>query len=907
MNTFLKEVSKKIIKTVNSIEDCIIVLPNKRSRLFLLENLSDLLNAPLIAPKIMTIEEFILDLSEINKATRIELLLKLHKVYISNTPLNERDSFEDFLNWASPLLKDFSDLDSNLVDPSMFFKDLVSYEKLGEWTKNKKNNNRFNLKFYTRLSVYYLELKKELYKNGIGTSGMLYKKAVDGLNIYIESSDKKHFFVGFNVLNNAESIIFQEFLETGKGEIFWDIDSHFSNDNNHSNGIFIRDYLKNWKYYRKNKYNFFSNSYTDNKNIEIVGLPNNISQAKFVGQKISKFFLKNNLSSTAVILGDEELLIPVLSGFPKKSHDFNISIGLPIINASSTSFFNSFFDLHNSYKDGFFYYENLLKILNLKWLKDLFIQDGDIINSIIKEINLNNLELVKAEYLLNIFSKKNKLKYLIFEPSKTTIDFIEKCLKILNEIEVIDQKTYDKMFFEEFKIIFKKLNNIISINQEFDSIKNLKYFFNEIIIDEKIPFIGNSLKGIQIMGLLGSRNLDFENLIITNLNEGIFPKQKVDFSFFPYELKKHYKLPTFKELDAIYSYQFYHLIKRAKNIILLYSTNRDSVSGNEKSRFLYQLEHENIETHNLNIYKKNFEISPNKDNRDFVNKTNEILKHLIKMGENGFSASSLSNFLANPLDFYYKRILKIDEEEVLDFEVNFMDRGTIIHETLEELYLPYRNKYLKGKDFDNMKLKLDSVIKKIFKKKYRGGNYINGRNLLLIETLKKSIIDFLLVEKKLVKKGHKIKILDLEKSFDQELSFLNFPFPTKLIGKIDRIDLFDNSYRIIDYKTGLIEPKDMILKNWSDLKNNFKMAPVFQLILYSYVTKKFFKKKSNVFFGIISLRNPKSYFMKLFFDYNNQLNKTNKLNEEIIEDFEVFLNNIFDEIYDINVPFKLLK
>jgi len=910
VETFLKEASKKIIESGYSIEDSIIILPNKRAGLFLLDTLSKLVNKSIIAPEIFSIEEFIIKLSGKIKASKLELIIEFYKVYTLNTPSAERDSFEDFLSWSPALLKDFNEIDSYLVDSKELFNSLISYEELESWNKDKSSKNKFKSKFWKRLPVYYIELKKTLLESEAGSVGMLYREAVDALNIYIESSDKHHFFIGFNALNKSENIIFQEFLESGKATILWDLDIYFFEDKNHSSSNFIRSYLSNWKYYRNNKNYLFSDNYRFSKNIEIIGLPQNVAQAKFVGKKIKKITGNNHNINTAVILGNEELLVPTLSGLPENIKDWNATMGYPLSKTIMSTFFQIFFDFHNSFKDGLFYYENLLNLLNIDWIKDLFKNDDFKVEELIHTIKNNNWEYINYNELF-IYNKINNsyLSKLFFSPFSTANQFIDRCLKIIevtsshSKKKSLEESKINIRYSNEFETIFKKLKNLNHQNNSFDSINTLKYFFNELIIKYKINFTGSPLKGIQIMGLLESRVLDFENVIITNLNEGILPMGKNDFSFFPFELKKYFGLPTFHENDAIYTYHFYRLLQRAKNIILLYNTQNDGLHRGEKSRFIYQLEHDGLVTHNLNITNKFPKVYPQIEKRTEIKKSNQIIEVLIKIAQKGFSASSISQYLHNPIEFYNQRILNIKESEKLDISLNFLDRGTIVHNTLEELYLPYKNNFLNIDNLNTIISKIESTLLDNFKKIFNGSLLINGRNQLLLSTLKKTISDHFLTERKQILEGHSLKIIEIEKYFNYELNFSNFLFPIKLVGKIDRIDIFDGEIRIIDYKTGSIQLKDLILKDFNQLRNDFKMGPMFQLLLYSYICKNMFEENSKITSGIISFRNPKASIMPLKLNFKNELQ--NYLDIELFLEFELFLKSIFTELFDVKNPFVL--
>lgn len=899
MKTFLDEVSKRILDRVNLPNDCIIVLPNNRSKLYILDSISKLISKPIISPQTFTISEFINELSDSCEADKLRLILDFYQVYKSNTPKSETDNFENFLIWAPTLLSDFNKLDSYLVNTEMFFKDLVSYHKLSFW--DQKIRYKFNLNFWERLPKYYKALKKQLSTNKFKYKGLIYREAIDSLPIYIESTKKKHFFVGFNALNKAETIIFQEFLESGLAEVYWDIDQLFINNQYYLNGHFIRKYLKDWNYYKRNKYQFFCDTFSSNKNIEIVGFPDEISQSKYVGQKILEYHKVNKLRRTAVILADESLLIPILSGFPNEIKKFNVSMGYNLKLSPLYSFFDLIIDLHEDSKDSYFNSHNVLKILNHGSIKEIVEKDQIVIKNVIDRFKKLNMDRISLSDIKKITKEKSKILDLIFKKNIVANDLVNIFLKMIDYFKKNQITNNQFLSLSYFQDLFKSIKITYDSQKISDSFKILRYCFDQIIEDKKINFNGSLDDDVQVMGLLESRNLDFENIIVTGLNEGIFPKLNQNYSFFSNQIRKEFNLPVDFDNDAIYSYYFYHLLQRSKNISLLYNNQVSSLSSGEKSRFLYQIEYDKIEKHNLKSFTKSLEVfSIDQDDR-IIQKNQSILKQLKLIAEKGFSATSIHEYLKNQIYFYDKRILKIDDKYNLDFSVSDLDKGTLIHKCLEDMYRPYLKKFLKLNHINQIKSSTEKILKKNIK------NLINikpellkGANLLLYENIKEIITGYLNYERELIEKGHKIKIIELENFFEFKLNFLKYDFPVKMIGVIDRVDLFDGEIRIIDYKSGLVEKKDLILKDFLEL-NNEKSAPLFQLLLYAYISKKKLYKSKKIIGGIISLRNTKNYFLNL----DNYVNNSNYIDEEFISSFESFLKNIFDELFDITNPFRL--
>ncbi len=896
METFLKEVSKKIIKSNYLLEDTILILPNKRAGLYISDVISKQLKKPSILPEILSIEDFIIKLSGKLKISKQRLVFEFYNIYKLNTPFDELDSFENFISWAPFLLKDFDDIDLNLINSDEIFNSLVSFEELGNWDKENHLNKKFSENFWKRLPKYYNVLNRKYKEIGFGSIGFLYREVINDLSIYLESTEMIHFFIGFNYLNEAENIIFQEFLESKKCEIYWDIDSYFYEDKNHSSSYFIKSYLKNWKYYRENGYDFFSNNYSNQKKINIVGLPQDIAQVKFIGKKISENY-KKKISDTVIVLGNQNLLVPLLSGLNINDNEINVSMGIPFSKTPLVIFFQTFINFQSSFKNGTYYFSNTIDLLKSNLIKQIFKKNSNYYEKLIDDIKKNNNEFVNfKKLLLESTEKEYFISCLLFMPFEKSNLFIQRCLKIINLVSSLINSNFSHLY--ELESIFDRLKNLFKINNKLESIIAFKYFFEDLLSDSKIHIKGSGFNGIQIMGLLETRVLDFENVIITNLNEGILPVGKNEFSFIPYELKKYYKIPTFYENDLIYTYHFYRLLHRAKNIILTFNSNNIGIKGGEKSRFLYQLEHDGLESHRLIKDEKSPKVNFHNEFKKEIKKSKEILNSLKQISKKGFSVSSISQYLYDPINFYYERILKIKASDKFEQSINAIDKGNIVHNTLEDLYRPYLKKQLKIENIKSMMLKVESTL---LKKITDISNNNNGQNILVIKTLQKLVKDHLKNELILINSGHKIKIIEIEKSFDYDLKISESLPQVRLVGKIDRIDIFDGELRIIDYKTGLVKSQNMVLKNFDQLRENFHMAPMFQLLLYSLVSKGLFQQGLNVKAGIISLRDQKDPFKELKFIMENQEKNFSK--SYILKGFEEFLKKVLTELFDLNRPF----
>ena len=869
MKSFLDEVAQEIISSKYPFEQIKIIVPSRRATLFLKNALAAQTDQPQFAPEIVSIESFVEELSGLEKVEHIYSLYEFYEVYQKYTPDKEQDEFDEFLGWASTVLGDFNEMDAHLVDTKVFFEYQTSLYEIQEWAQEESSTPliKNHLNFWKRLPLLYERLNDQLYNQQKGMLGMLFRDAVANLEHYIHGNKKQHFFVGFNALNKSESQIIQEFISQEAGRVIWDIDRCFFEDGIHSAGKFIRKYYEEWSLLRSEKKPVFKDNFCQVKNINLIGVTKNIAQAKYAAQLAERIQAKGSDEKTAVVLGNESLLIPALSSLSVAQKKWNVTMGYPLEETTAATFFDTFLKLHSNISKGSFYFKNLQSFFNTAWCDVLFESKKINIQETLSELRKKNLSYVSPSFFLDKEDSVS-LSAICFKPFTTVANMLERLVQVSEQFIVFleSQKGEEALlhlaYFQRFR---QKFNQMIFINQKHPFVKSISLLvliFKELTKSEKIDFVGEPLMGIQFMGLLETRLLDFDNIIITNLNEGILPAGKKSVSFLPFDLKKKFEIPTFVENDAIYTYHFYRLLQRAKNVYLLYNTESDGLNAGEKSRFLHQLVFERQSAHKLVEQQLTLNYQPPATPISTVVKTDEIMNKLNAIAARGFSPSSLSLYLRDPLAFYYQRVLGISEAQKMENSINNMDKGTLVHEVLEKLYKPYIGKALMTEDFDSMFDRLPSLMEERYKSIYHGNNERTGRNYIIFEVLQKSVIDLLKAEKKIVKEGHRLKVLHLEKKFEKEISIPGISQSVKLIGVVDRIDELNGTLRIIDYKTGLVIPNQLKISEWELLSSNRDYAYLFQILLYSYVHSEFISSYKAVEAGIISFRNLPSYFMK---------------------------------------------
>tara|TARA_B100000003_G_scaffold78151_1_gene70100 strand:- start:2619 stop:5342 length:2724 start_codon:yes stop_codon:yes gene_type:complete len=907
LKTFLDEISKKIISLNYQFEDIKIVVPNKRAISFFKKSLSNNLSKPQFSPEIISIEKFMEEMSGLKKIQRIDLLFHLYEI----CKIDNIGEFNEFLRWANTALDDFDEIDFHLLNADDFFEYESSLARIEEWAKGNSSNDlmKNHSSFFNSLKIYYEKLYKNLMHENKGSLGMIFREAVGNLEIYLQNTNKFHFFVGFNALNKCESQIFQEFLSLRKGEIIWDIDKFLYEDESNSAGKFIRKYFNEWNYLRQKKESFAEKNFELKKKISLVGVPKNVGQSKYAAEISENIYKKSKREKTVIVLGKETLLTPLLSGFSNNEIKWNVTMGYPISQTSSSDFFDLFFKMHINVSSNGFYYKNIHEIITNSWVKEMFQFNKINIISDMEKLKKTNQILVDSSFFVDQNSQNN-LKKLFFKKFKDSKDFINRLLNISDFfISFFGSIDLEKIFlelnhFKRIKEIFLQILDKNKIDLIGNDINSLYKTFKFLIGSEKVNFSTDSSEGIQIMGLLETRLLDFENVIITNVNEGVLPPGKKNHSFISFESRKKFEMFTFLDKDAIYTYHFYRLIQRAKNIFLIYNTKSEGLNSGEKSRFIYQLKFNNLKNHDLKEINLGYDFKKQYSKIDLIKKTEQVEKRLAEISSKGFSPSSLIDYLTDPIEFYYKRILKIRETEKIESTLSYTGRGKIVHKVLEDLYEPYLNKTLRLENFNLMEKRIEGLINEKFKKIYGNSYKKTGSNYIIHEVLKKNIKDFILKEKNLVKDGRTIEIIYLEEDLEKNISIPSLPFPVKFRGQPDRIDKLDGVTRIIDYKTGKILPSNLKLSKIENLFSGTKFISSFQLLSYFYLYSNHLENNDSVQAGIISFKNLDQYFMPLSLSGSQ---KNNFIDPSTLSLFEKSLIDLIIEIFNSKIPFRRME
>jgi len=942
MNSFLFRIASEYYKHhKDDIHTFTFVFPNRRAGLFFQNYLSQIALKPLFSPEIITIDSIFQQSSELQSADRLYLLFKLYRIYCDES--EHQESFDSFVFWAEMLLADFNDVDKYMIDAKQLFTNVKDYKDiddlfdifseqqkeaisrfLGSFDIHKKNKYEENfISTWQVLFPIYSKFKKELFEEKMGYEGMISRYVSDKLNKnerFEWFDNKKFVFVGFNALNPCEKKLMDILNKREQADFYWDYDANELKDPDNPASSFYKENTNLFK----SKYDITVETIKENRNFEVFGIPSSIGQAKTVFSILQQIYPEANddidYLKTAVVIPDENLMLPVLYSIPENIKKINVTMGYPLQLTSVASLVEQIFELHKrkrifdgNYK---FYHVNVKNILSHQLISVFCADTIKIINDKIINENLTYIHQ-------NVFSQNNLLK-TIFNPDVNSTSFLEYLINILkylfhetNRIKTDDADyKLESSFLYQYYITLNRISGILksnadSISMQLDTLMRLiKQLTNGI----NIPFVGEPLEGLQIIGSLETRGLDFENIIITSFNEGVYPQKSFTNSFIPYNLRKGFNLPTYEHLDAITSYNFYRLINRAKNIYFVYDSRIDNGNTGEVSRFLHQLKYHYL----IDIKTKNISFEVNSPDENVINITKDDaivnkLKAFFDLPENhsSLSPSSINTYINCPLQFYLNYVEKISTVDEISEQMEANVFGSIFHDVIANIYKPFEGKILNSDDIksiiknkENINLFINKAFARHFFKQPEGSTVnLQGNNLLIASVLFKYVVGVL--EKDITQTPFTYIVGEKPVKSTLSTKYGN----VRIGGIIDRIDIKDGVIRIFDYKTG---SGTLEFEKWGDLFNhdaepNKQASHVLQTFLYGYLYKDTVDNQQ-IKPGIIYVRDIFKKDFAPFIKYKAEKQKVEVDNYmDFNDDFVENLRACVEEIFDTSVPFFQTK
>lgn len=824
MKAFLYELAEKLYREHPQPDAVTLVFPNRRASLYFRKYFSQLLDKPVFSPKLITVEEFITAYSALTVPDKLELIHRLYKAYQVITHTEEQ--FDRFYFWGEMLIRDFDEVDKYMVNAPLLFQDLSNQKELDArfdfltpeqleflqkfWgnfdAKDGVNKHKF-LELWRQLPEVYTEFKRQLKADGLAYEGMIHSEvAKDLVTGKIKPESSPHYstetwFVGFNALTGAEEKILSWFVENTQAEVHWDLDDYYLNNKTQEAGEFFREY-QNHPVLGKTFPSDIPANFNQKKNVRVIGAAQPVGQAKIMSQLLQEQLQQGLIpEETLIVLPDEKLMLPVLHGISSSVEKLNVTMGYPL---SSTPMFNLIellIELQTQRRGDFYHHRQVISLLNHP---HVISADPASANEKRKRIQSENWVMVPGSMLRT----DHVLQKLIFcEATENSIlDYIR---QVVEEVGRLPQtEAVDKEFAVYFLRFLNRMQDVLGT--QYSSVKAFLQLFRQLVKTQKIPFTGEPLRGLQVMGVLETRNLDFKNVFILSLNEGSLPSGGGKGSYIPYNIRRAYQLPTIEHQDSIYAYLFYRVLQRAENIFLFYNSETDPLGQGEMSRYLQQLLYESglkPERHVLHNPVQPLEIKP-----IIIKKDSETLEALNRLNEGnvyfkGISPSALNSYLECRLQFYFRYIAKVREPNEVEEDIDARIMGTFLHDVMELFYTRIREKK-KSKDiiagdFDRMEPAIDSLLNEVFIKKYN------------LDPAKKVEFEGQRLVVREVVKRFALKILEKDKDYTPfvmeaveqsgvlyRIKINQSPGWAVVGGKIDRVDSKDGLLRIIDYKTG---------------------------------------------------------------------------------------------------------
>lgn len=815
------------------------VFPGRRASLFFQRELSALIDKPLFSPSLITISDLFSELSGLRNADKLDCVYRLYKFY---TDINENpEPFDDFVYWGETLLADFDDTDKFLADAPRLFANIkelkeldTDYSFLSErqlnsiksfWSsfhngEESDKKSKFQ-SLWSMMLPLYTKLRESLESRGTGYEGMIYRKIAEqiiaGDTVKIDSHFSKYnniVFIGFNALNKCEKTLLSYIKLSGKSDFYWDYCGSMVNDPDNKASLFIKE---NTSLFPSSIDIDFSEERT--ADIELIGVPSVVGQAKITGDILSS--LPTGINS-AVILPDETLLTSLIRSLDFNKEEINITMGYPLREASVVSLAESLVEL----QAGPFYFRRVLPVLRDNYVKSI---TGELSVNLENKIVAGNMLYISQD----IFSGHPLLEIIFKRVIKDDDSNVEKITKIATYIlDVLDYIVRNKKvnkFEKELIYYFYTLVVRIKDLQIPMSVKTFLRLLKQLVNSTSVPFKGEPLAGLQVMGVLEARCLDFDNVVICSMNEGVFPSRNISTSFIPLNLRRGFSLPDNEYADAVSSYNFYRAIYRAKRVWMLYDTRSEGISSGEQSRFILQLRyHYKIPVREM---VSSGAVTRNLKSPIIIEKKGEITQELesFKNGKRFFSASLLSTYIQCPLKFYFMHIEGAKEDEIVSETVESRTFGTILHNSMAILYRGFEGKDVSKKDLEailNNRPFIDAVIYNEFKKE-KGVEDIMGYNYIVCNIIARYIIKILKYDSGF----NSFRYIRSEKDIRSSL-MLPDGTEVKLKAYIDRIDRVDGKLRIIDYKTGRKPDAMKSINQLFEQNSSRNLSVFFQLYLY---------------------------------------------------------------------------
>lgn len=934
MHNFLRNTAEKILKESRSLKEVVVILPNRRAGLFFTQHLGTLIDQPTWMPEVKTIEDLFYELAGKRPADDLTLIFELYRVYQDLHP--DPETFDRFFFWGEMILKDFNDVDQFMANPEKLYHHLAEIKELESdlsfltesqielirqfWnsfiSQDKKHQEKF-LKFWQLLKPLYRAFQSSLEVSGLAYSGKLYRQVAGNLGA-IEKPSKKYIFLGFNAFTKTEEVLIKHYIKAFGAGIYWDVDAYYTLDGNQEAGLFFREYRRDAILGPTFPEELPEMIQGKSANIKTYATPLKVNQANLVGSLLEQIPEGEALEETVVILPNEQLLFPVLHALPDRIDQVNVTMGYPVKNAPVYAFLEAVLEMQRYIKidngEPFFYHQPVKNLLSSTYLKGV---NDDFCKGVLGEIqSMNKVYISRAELL-----KGGRIFELIFQKLEADqlFPYLSTLMQELAELLKDDllQRNYLFQCFKQLTRLretFEKEEQF-SVEREF-FIRLFRQVFQEV----KLPFEGEPLRGLQIMGVLESRNLDFRRVIICNMNEDSFPPSGGLNSMIPFSIRRAFGLPVQEQNDAIYAYTFYRLLHAAEEVHMIYTTAADQGKAGEKSRYLQQMEVELQQP----ISEEVIYVPIDQKSTDAIRikKVPDILRTLERylMGANGssetaFSPSALNVYLDCRLKFYLKYIAGINEKEEVSEEIDAGVFGNLAHYSLENLYSGFVKRkdrtQIEKEDIADLRKNwifpaVEKAIRDFYHLEEEAETKLNGQLAIARDVIQRYVDQVLDYDASTA--PFRLVSLEKEKKYQTTLEIQTSTGMRQVVlrGIIDRVDEWKGVIRLIDYKSGgdqkTFPDLEALFDRSLEKRNKAAMQTLFYGLIYQGTHPENTAPLKPAIFNL------KEVFNDDFDPYLYQKEGRNSL--EVMDyqtydaDFQGKLKELLEEMFNPEIPFN---
>ena len=943
MQKFLESVARDLWDRYGErVGELKVILPNTRTRIFLVDALSKIARKPLWSPEFLSIDSLMMELAGLNRVDPIVAIVELFKIYSS---FHKNESLDTFYRWGEVLLSDYDAVDKYLIDAEMLFcniadlrdvdADLLSYmneEQLKMvkrfWRefdtehRTSEHKDRFLSVWRTLLPVYNT-FRQRLEKEKLGYTGMIYRRAADRLRSGEAWLPEGNYVVlGFNALSAAEKVLFDHLKNAHEADFYWDADDYYLRDENQEAGLFVRENLS--RYPSPATFNLPSH-FAEPKTINVISTPSDSLQCKYVGEFLEEIKKTQKVvdKNTAIVLTNEGLLSPLLYSLPDSVGEVNITMGYPLRATLAYSFVERLLQLQlraRTNRSGVlsFYHSDVEGLLAHPFVAAA---DKKMCATLRSEVTERGRIYVAEEHLAGRMALTDKI-FTLHEGWETIGNYLLDIIAEVSRLEIPYQSAERRALGRECfgliaEIVVKTDHSLHSLGQ---SMKKSTYaaLLRRVLQGVRVPYSGEPLSGVQVMGILETRNLDFRNVVLLSMNDDNFPSGRItDTSFIPYNLRYAYGMPTPRHNEGVYAYYFYRLVGRAERVDMVYCSVATDKATGEPSRYIYQLDYES--PHTLHRIEKSLNVSLAEERRLEVAKRGEELRRLREflVGADGeakrrLSPSTFNNYMECPLKFYFKAIAGIRTEDEIEEGVDNALFGTIFHKAMQLLYEPMEGGRIAPKEYlptvDAAKVHeavVGAITEEYYGKEEVPEEDYGGNVVVVRDTVEKYILTCVLPFDRAPERGD-YRIYALEREMESDFCF-DDGRSVRFWGYSDRIDRMpDGSLRIIDYKTGSLH-KDFaglsaLLSHLPEGRN----GAVLQTLIYSLVAERMQKRGDLEGRGVT----PSLYYVRYLGkeEYSPLLNDQSVSREvnsyaEYRDEFERLLSSTLVELFNPEVPF----